>query len=191
MSHQVNSHDFPQVYSQLGIDVSELGCVMLDVAPIPVTSFIPETEGKIERELYVSGNPKFWWIDGAVAEKKSHITLLYGLLQKDWQEHIRAVLADWQIPTMIEVEGLEVFDSPVRDEHYACIVARIKLTPDLIEGHSRLELLPHVNTFLEWRAHVTLAYVRSEYRDKWVRALEQNLPQFLPVVGIDIGEITP
>lgn len=188
MTKQLNANDFPAIYSELGISVNKLGCVMLDLAAIPVTSFIPETEAAVERELYHTTNPEHFWIKGAVGEKKSHITLLYGLLSKEWQDHIRTVLHDWQVPLFVEVDGLEVFESPYADEKYVCIVARVRITDQLREGRARLELLPHINTFLDWKAHVTLAYVRAEYRDKWVTALEKNLPETLAVTGIDIGD---
>lgn len=189
MVKPINANDFPDVYTDLGINVNALGCVVLNLAPIPVTSYIPETEGKIERELYFAKNPELKWVKGAVGERGSHITLLYGILSKTWQDKIRRVLGDWETPLFVELDGLEVFDSPYRgEEPYVCIVARVKITPDLREGHARLELLPHINTFLEWKAHVTLAYVREEYRDKWVHALEKNLPTTLAVTGIDIGD---
>lgn len=185
----VNANDFPEVYKDLGINVNQLGCVVLNLAPVPVTSFIPETEADVRRELYFAKNPDLKWVQGAVGEDESHITLLYGILSKTWQDKIRMVLADWEVPLFVELDGLEVFPSPYAEEEpYACIVARVKITPDLREGHARLELLPHINTFLEWKAHVTLAYVRAEYRDKWVRALEENLPSTLAVTGIDIGD---
>jgi 2'-5' RNA ligase len=188
VTKHVNANDYPEIFSDLGINLGQLGCVMLDLAPIHVTGYIPETEGKIENELYVSPNPDRFWVNGAMSERKAHMTLLYGLLSKDWQDHIRTVLADWDTPLFVEIDGLEVFPSPYDDEQYVCIVARVKVTPQLQEGHARLELLPHVNTFLEWRTHVTLAYVRAEYRDKWVSALEKNLPPIIPVTGIDIGD---
>lgn len=189
MTKSINANDFPDVYKDLGINVNQLGCVVLNLAPIPVTSFIPETDGDVRRELYYTKNPELKWVQGAVGEGESHITLLYGLLSKTWQDKIRRVLADWEAPLYVELSGLDVFESPYgNEEPYVCIVARVAITPDLLEGHARLEMLPHINTFLEWKAHVTLAYVRAEYRDKWVAALEKNLPPTLAVTGIDIGD---
>lgn len=188
MPHEVNAHDFPEVYDKLGIHPDKLGCVLLDLAKIPVTQFIPETEADIRRELFTSANPDRWWIDGAVSERKAHVTLLYGLLSREYQDHIRTVLADWPALMFVEVEGLDVFPSPYKDESYSCIVARIRQTPELLEARARLELLPHINTFLEWKTHVTLAYVRTEYTDKWVSALKDNLPPILVVEGLDIGD---
>ena len=190
MSREINAHQFSDVYSSLGIELDKLGCVMLDLAKGPVLNYIPETEGRIEDELYVSKHPDRFWIDGAMAERKSHITLLYGLLSRDWQDHILRVLNGWDLPVYVELGGIEVFESPYSDEDagYSCIVARVRVSPGLREGRARLELLPHINMFTEWKTHVTLAYVRSEYRDKWVQALEKNLPRILAVTGIDIGD---
>lgn len=181
----VNANDFPDLYRDLDIDVNKLGCVMLDVEPVPVTSYVENGED----DLYYSPNPDLFWIQGAVGESTSHITLLYGLLSRGYTLQILRVLDDWDIPAHVEVDGLEVFASPYGDEEpYSCIVARIRITPELREGRARLELLPHINTFLEWRAHVTLAYVRPEATSRWVLGLKRNLPKQLAVTGLNLGD---
>lgn len=183
--NDVNAHDFPDIYADLNIDINKLGCVMLDVEPIPVTSFV---EGG-EDDLYFSDNPDLFWIKGAVGESASHITLLYGLLSQGYVNQVLAVLDAWDIPSHVEVDGLEVFASPYGEaEPYSCMVARIRITPDLREGRARLELLPHINTFLEWRAHVTLAYVRQEATSRWVSGLKRNLPKQFAVTGLNLGD---
>lgn len=184
MTRNVSAHDFSEIYDDLDIDLTKLGCVMLDLDSIPVTELVPGRG----HTLHFSEDPARSWIRGAVGESKSHITMLYGLLSTEWQPHIRNVLDGWTLPEFVELDGIEVFESPYDDEKYSCIVARIRITPDLQEGHARLELLPHINTFLDWRAHVTLAYVTPESRDAWVASLEANLPRTLKVIGMDIGD---
>ena len=41
MTKQLNSHQFEQVYKDLGIDLDELGCIMADVVPL-VSMMDPE-----------------------------------------------------------------------------------------------------------------------------------------------------
>ncbi|SNT46710.1 hypothetical protein [Rhodococcoides kyotonense] len=57
-------------------------------------------------------------------------------------------------------------------ESYA-IVAHIETTPELVDGHERLTLLPHVQTFSEYKLHLTLAYVEQDQAtaDRWVESL--------------------
>ena len=164
----LNSNQFPDVYKALGVNVNKLGTVMLDVDPFTVTDLV--TKGK--DDLYFAQNQERFWIQGAVAESVAHVTLLYGLLEKGlvWKPLIDIVLADWTPPSLI-VESIGAFESSFADEPYSCIVAHIKPTPELQEGHKRLELLPHINTYSEYRPHLTLAYVKVEAKDRWLKEL--------------------
>ena len=185
MSH-VNANQFPDVYTALGINVSKLGCIMLEVEPLQVTELV--MKGK--EDLYESKDPEKFWIAGAVAEHKAHVTLLYGLLEHGltWKPLVDIVLADWTPPQLV-IDSIGVFDSPFANEDYACIVAHIKTTPELLEGHARLELLPHVNTYLEYRPHLTLAYVKREAKDRWLSELGDQLNgTTLTVKNIDYGK---
>ncbi len=167
-----NSNQFPDVYTALGVNVNQLGVVMLDVEPFTVTDLV--TKG--QNDLYFAQNQERFWIQGAVAESSAHVTLLYGLMEsaQAWKPLIDIVLADWTPPTLV-VESLGVFESPFADEPYSCIVAHIKTTPELLEGHKRLELLPHVNTYSEYRPHLTIAYVKEEAKDRWLTELGSTL----------------
>lgn len=188
MTRNVNANQFRPMYEDLGIDNNDLGCVMLDVAPIPVTSLIPGDPEQVASQLYYSEHPKRQWLRGAVGETTSHITLLYGILTPAAVQHVDTVLDGWIMPDHVELSEIEVFESPFEEEKYSCIVARVNITPDLLDAHTRLELLPHINTFPEWKAHVTLAYVRTEHRDAWVEALHKNLPGTVQVLGLNKGD---
>lgn len=184
---ELTSYRFTDVYSDLGIDVSKLGSVVLQCANIPVTSSIPKSKKKIQRQLYFSKSPNHSWVNGAVGETEAHVTLLYGLLAKTYQPYIESVLADWEAPLFVEIESIGYFDSVSAGEPYSCIVAHVAPTPELLEARARLAFLPHINTFTEYHPHVTLAFVRNQYRDKWIAALRDNLPPILSVTGIDYG----
>jgi len=163
---QLKSHDFQQVYEELNISLDELGCVMLDLEPL-------ENMGSVALALYHSPNKERFWINGWVCDKNPHITLLYGLVETGvkWENHIETVLKDWQIET-VKIDHIDYFDSPYPDEPYYCLVAHIEVTEKLLEGHQRLEFLPHINTFAGYKPHMTIAYIDKNqgetYRDKMI-----------------------
>lgn len=166
-----NSHDFESIYKDMDIDVDKLGCIMLDLS----SEGLPAFPGK-ESDLYYSDSR--FWIKGYVAEKTPHVTLLYGLLKPgpEWKEYVDLVLKDWKIDA-VQVKGVGFFESNIKDEPYYCIVAHIEITPELQEGHERLELLPHINTFPGYKAHFTLAYIKKDEfkRDYVIHELNKHL----------------
>lgn len=148
----MSAHDFQEVYDDLDIDLKTLGCVMLKTET-PDTSFIRD------EDLYYSSDPKLFWINGRVPN--SHITLKYGLMPQVRREHVDAVIKDMPIPDYLVPTGITMFASPYPDEPYECIVLPIALTPPLAALHNHLNYLPHINTFPEYKPHITLAYVRK------------------------------
>lgn len=167
MDKQLSAHEFKEIYEQLGIDLSSMGCVMLDLAPITI-------KDEANYNFYSSTNEKRFWIKGWVAGKTPHVTLLYGLLSpaEQLKEQVRTVLRDWKINEVI-VDDVDFFESPYEDEPYYCIIAKIRPDANLIEGHQRLEFLPHVNTFAGYVPHFTLAYLEKneEARDRLIDEL--------------------
>ena len=163
---QLKSHDFKEVYKWLGLDLNTLGCVMLDLEPLDSMYSIELEGGSVA--LYYAKNKARFWIDGWVADKVAHMTLLYGLLEtaKNYESHIDRVLEGWKLKE-VEIEDIGYFDSPYEDEEYYCIVAHIKVTPELMEGHQRLEFLPHVNTFAGYKPHMTIAYIDKKQGEKY------------------------
>ncbi len=144
---------------------------MLDLEPLS-NMYSIEYEGA-QIALYYSQNKERFWIDGWVCDKDPHITLLYGLLEKGkvYESYIGQVLKGWQLDE-VEIEDISFFESPYPDEPYWCLVAHIKTTDALLEGHQRLEFLPHVNTFTGYKPHMTIAYLDKrqgeEYRDRMI-----------------------
>jgi 2'-5' RNA ligase len=176
MEKQLSSHQFSKVYKWLGINLSKLGCVMLDLEPLE-NMYSIEAEGA-GIALYYAKNKERFWIDGWVCDKLAHITLLYGILEegKNYQPHIKEVLKGWEMND-VEIEDIGYFDSPYPDEPYYCLVAHIKTTPKLLEGHQRLQFLPHIDTFTGYKPHMTICYLDKTqgeaYRDRMIKSFRK------------------
>jgi len=188
---QLNSHMFENVYKDLDINLDKLGCIMLDLKPLD-NMYTIEVEGA-GVALYYAKNKERFWIDGWVVGKVAHITLLYGLLQTGiaWKNHVNTVLEGWDL-NEAEIDHISYFDSPYSDEDYYCVIAHMKVTPELMEGHQRLEFLPHINTFTGYKPHMTICYLRKDqgedYRDrmiKWFNELWAG--KKLQVTGLNYG----
>jgi len=187
----LNSHNFEEVYKDLGINLDKLGCIMLDLEPLS-NMYSIEVEGA-GIALYYAKNKERFWIDGWVVGKVAHVTLLYGLLKTgpEWKEYVDAVLKDWDLPE-VEIEKIGYFDSPYSDEPYYCIVAHLKVTDKLLEGHQRLSFLPHINTFPGYKAHMTICYLKKNQGEKYRDIMIEQFNKMwagkkLKVKGINYG----
>lgn len=164
--------EFDDLMKDLDIVVSELGCVMLPTEKIDLFG-----EGRSKHldpsDLYASNDPKKWWVQGDVSDK-AHITLLYGLMKPAYEQKdaVDRVLAGWERPEYLIPNHISIFPSQ-DEEKYAAIVVEVR-DRSLIEAHQRLSYLPHVNTFAQYKAHMTLAYVKAEVADTWVAAFEKS-----------------
>lgn len=189
------THELKDMYADLGVNTSDLGCIMLDTALFDVASSVPGGKD----DLYFSSHPDSKYVQGDVVARKAHLTLLYGLLEKGpkWKAHVDRVLDGWTMPEYVEIESVGAFPSTNPDEDYTCIVAHIKVTPELSDGNGRLRMLPHIDGFAEYKPHVTLAYVRNDpanvdwartTREKWLLALDGRLRgRMVPVLGLNYG----
>lgn len=177
-----SSYDYKDIYPELGIEIPKLGCVMLDVENIHVADYLDFPED----DLYASQNPSRYWIKGDVASTGAHVTLLYGLLERasNWRGQIDRVLEGWKMP-LVEIEKVDFFDSTFEDDPYYCIIGHVKVTPEFLDARQRLSLLPHIDTYNEYRPHITLAYVKKDerVRNKWINELGYwlNGRQFQPL----------
>lgn len=190
---QLNSRMFPTVYESLGVTISDLGCIMLDVVPFDVTRHVEHGKD----DLYFGTHPALKYAQGAVAEKSAHITLLFGLMESGpkWRKEVDEVLEGW-VPPAIHIKDVSFFPSNIQGEDYSCIVGKIEVTPELLEANQRLQLLPHINTFPEYTPHVTLAYIKNgpsgvqwaeSTLDKWLISLSPLEGAALPVRGLNYG----
>lgn len=188
MTTPKSAHQFFPLLLELGYDINKLGCVMLPVEPFDI--FGEGRDAKLSQEdLYASNHPDKGWIAGDVSDK-AHITLLYGLIEKayDQQEAVDKVLETWDRPEYLIPERISIFPSNDDEEPgYAAIVVEVD-DPHLIEANQRLSYLPHINTFPEYRAHMTLAYVKLEEAAKWRDVLEEAQFHIYVKDGLDYGK---
>ena len=173
---QLNSHMFPAVYQWLGINIDKLGCVMADIQQDDALDMRQYPIDQLS--LYFAKDPSKFWINGWCANLNPHVTLLFGLLQPavNFAPHIAEVMKGWEMPT-VTIKDVSFFESPYEDEPYYCIVAHLDVSPVLLEGHQRLEFLPHINTFAGYKPHISLCYIKQDQglRDNIVAMLKQKL----------------
>lgn len=182
---QLSSHQFEDIYRDLEIDLDKLGCVMLKVDAKDIK------KPKNEEMLYTSSNLKRFWIKGFVAEKTPHVTLLYGLLKpaEEYRKQIKEVLTGWKIKS-VKIKEVGFFESQYEDDPYFCIIAHLDISPELLEGHERLQFLPHIDTFPGYKAHISICYIKKDekFRDKLIAAYNKNLSgKEMKVTGFDLG----
>jgi hypothetical protein len=186
---QLNAHMFEPVYKKLKINLDELGCVMVDIDPLKE---MIDWKEKYQDVLYTSQNKNRPWIAGWIADQVAHITLLYGLLDNahNWEKEIEQVLEEWEL-TSVQIDHVGFFESPYPADPYYCIVAHIKVSDALMEGHSRMEFLPHINTFTGFLPHMTIAYIQKDeqVRNKMVKELNEAWAgkKLYPKKGINLG----
>ncbi len=179
-NNQLASRDIPTLYDGLGIDFDKLGCIMLNTTKIPVAQYIKDAGDDMVENDRGSSLP---------GETEPHVTLLFGLLQNGnvWKEKVDSVLETWGCKT-VTINRVSFFDL---GDSYA-IVGIVNKSEEIVDGHERLTLLPHINTFSEYIPHITLAYVKhdDEIRDKWVFSLNKRYEgQMVQTRGINYGDL--
>jgi len=176
----------------LPIDTNKLGCIMLEFDPLPVMQWTVEAG---LGGTFVYGNPDEQpWVQGPVAEKGSHATLLYGLVSRvscnpfgrdreaghEYRQYIDPMLEDLDlVGGHFYINELEVFGN---NPAYDVVVGRIESTV-LNEANRRLRLLPHVDTFVDYKPHVTLAYVQKGTGRGFADAIWNNVMFEADLIG--------
>lgn len=181
---QISASQFPQVYIDLGIDTSKLGCVMLDVEPIQISNII------LYDDLYQADPIEHPHMSGIVSEVSPHCTVLYGFLRSatELKKHIDAVLQGW-MPQDVTISDIDVFPSNDPGMPYVTLIAKLEPTPNLIEANARLKLLPHLDTFSSYSPHVTLCYLNdsSDYQG-YIDTLNKTLQgKTVKALGLNYG----
>jgi 2'-5' RNA ligase len=179
---QISASQFPQVYVDLGIDPGKLGCLMLDVEPIQVSNLI------LYDDLYMADPEEHPHMQGIICEGEPHVTLLYGFMRSamELKKHIDAVLSGWA-PESPTIASIDVFPSNDPGENYVTLIAKLEVTPNLVEANARLKLLPHLDTFASYSPHITLCYLNGSsdyqgyiqklnhaFQGKTIKALDLN-----------------
>lgn len=182
MTRPMNSHNFEPTYKSLGIDLDKLGCIMLDVEPHQSLDEVIPSDW-----LYTSPDPKKFWFNNVLDHL--HVSLLYGLMENGnvWRQYVDEVLFGWS-PDLIEVDYVDAFPSPLAEEKYSCIIAKLRITDNLLEAHQRLSFLPHIDTYSGYTPHITLAYVKEEFEAAAIEKLYlHGIPHFDPI-GLNYGD---
>lgn len=188
MASQATIYDYPQIYKRLNMQLGHFGCIMLDVTPIPVSDIL----GVQPDWYYYSKNPILRYVKGPVAETVAHATLLYGLTPDDnagvnQKDSVNELLVGLDLSD-VTIDEVDSFPPQMAGEPYMCVVAKLNTQGDLGEANRRLRFLPHIDTFVEYAPHVTLAYIREEELDETVNTLNNALAgNILPAIGINYG----
>ncbi len=177
--------DLTDVYAQLGIAQDSLGCIMLKVEPLKVDDILSEDD------LYRTGDPNKYWLNGIVSQDFAHCTLLFGLMESGqaWKSYVDKALEGWSLDS-VTVDEVSFFESAYMEEKYFCLVAKLVISTELADGNLRLRHLPHIDTF-NFTPHVTLAYIKNdpEVRDAAIYALNNRfLGKKLSTKGLDYGK---
>jgi hypothetical protein len=188
----VTAYDYPAIYERIGMTgPGKLGCIMLELEPIPVHRMLGG-DMFAPRYFWPSDDPqgRMSYAKGPVANNGAHATLLYGLTPNESAGVSQRESVDELL------DGLDLSSVAVQDVGYfpgqfglpyACVIAHVS-SPDLIEANRRLRFLPHVDTFLDYRPHVSLAYVHADDRDSAVATLSDSLVGLtLAARGVNYG----
>lgn len=160
---QIAARDYPKLYDGTNVDPDDLGCIMANLEPLKVLELVEDGEADLVEKTKNDWSP-------LPAEDEPHVTLLYGLLENGnkWKDKVDTVLDGWNMK-QVKITEVDYFD--LQDS--IAIVAHVEKSPELVDGHERLTLLPHIQTFSEYQPHMTLAYIQRDNKliDKWVEAL--------------------
>lgn len=123
------------------------GCVMLSFdMPENIWSEVQDRVGK--SDLYVE-NGEYG------RETEPHCTLLYGLLPDIDDEEVEDIISGFK-PVEVTLSKISVFENEDYD------VLKFEISNDrLTEYNKKLSGLPNENKYPEYKAHITIAYIKK------------------------------
>jgi hypothetical protein len=176
-----NAHEFPGLYDDL-FDFPSAGYVMLDVD----SPLVADT-GFLEDHQYISDDPNLYWMKGLATEWPA--TVRVPLDPKVRQKHVKQVIEGIDIPRYLRLGDIEVFPSPYPDQDYVCIVARVE-DEWLVNLNAQLAVLPGVQTYIPYKAHVTIGYFDGNVMDR-IGDVKQYLDTHVETIGFNYGRMLP
>lgn len=177
--------DLKDIYLELGIDVHSLGCVMLEVDTLKVSDIVPE------EELYFSESMQY--AQGIISEwGLPHVTLIFGLMQsaQDLKVYVDSLLEGIDLSS-VTIDHVETFDSTDGDIDYSVYVGIVDLSPELLEANANLRKLPHIDSFADYKAHITLFYAKrnDDLKDQLIGELNSRFAgKKVTTKGINYGD---
>lgn len=169
------------VLKSLGYDLASLTPVMLKTDNIRISDFKDRPE-----DLFYGDSYELRYVQGAVAETTAHVTLHQGILPNVPAEAIDAVLGDYNIS---QVRISNVGGWPSADGFTTVVAHLCDYDGALLELHNRLRTLPHIDSFPDFKPHVTLAYVRDgACMPSWLNSLNALSGKTLQVSGRFYGD---
>lgn len=159
-----------QIGEATGVDVTDLGFVGLNTNKIDILQWVPE---RLHSDLIYSVEDRPW-INGPTAAKNPHTTLIYGLTKPAYsmKKLIHTLLDDLSFKPA-RIKDISEFGNS--QDPYTCLVGELERSDDLVEANRRLRWLPHIDTYIEYKPHITLAYILKENVDEWRRIFDREV----------------
>ena len=168
------------IFEMQGIQVDKLGCIMAKYwKPLQLLKAIDPLLVYKDEAKNIPG-----------IEMQSHVTLLFGLMKSGLEQMdvVDEALKDWtrSRSAFFKPSHISVFET---DNPWDVVVIEPLYVDEFVKAHQALSKLPHVNTFPEYKPHMTLAYIHKGYGYHVRKALQQHLwsVRTLPYTGLDYG----
>lgn len=97
-------------------------------------------------------------------EQHPHVTIKYGLVQSYTEDQMKQMLRN-VTPFDIQVKGISIFEG---DDRYDVVKFDVD-SPELHKLHEQFGYLPNHDEYPEYHPHMTLAYVKRGYGNRFVK----------------------